>query len=123
MGSRRVDVVLEILVLLDSSFHFEAKLSDFNPQTGSRSITISRCLPQIGSALIIDDSAFTEDSANPIADKDASQSVVWTKENEDGALENFKSQKRERYELAEDCADDDEANYMVGFFTKCMKII
>ncbi|KAM1136365.1 hypothetical protein ACFX10_034371 [Malus domestica] len=113
MGSRRVDVVLEILVLLDSSFHFEAKLSDFNPQTGSRSITISRCLPQIGSALIIDDSAFTEDSANPIADK----------ENEDGALENFKSQKRERYELAEDCADDDEANYMVGFFTKCMKII
>ncbi|TQE00374.1 hypothetical protein C1H46_014010 [Malus baccata] len=28
--------------------------------------------------------------------KDASQSVVWTKENEDGALENFKSQKRER---------------------------
>ncbi|KAB2598319.1 hypothetical protein D8674_001239 [Pyrus ussuriensis x Pyrus communis] len=29
--------------------------------------------------------------------KEASQYVVWTKENEDGALENFKSQKRERY--------------------------
>ncbi|RXH99633.1 hypothetical protein DVH24_021435 [Malus domestica] len=63
------------------------------------------------------------DSCMCVFCKDASQSVVWTKENEDGALENFKSQKRERYELAEDCADDDEANYMVGFFTKCMKII
>ncbi|KAM2124738.1 hypothetical protein ACFX1Q_015297 [Malus domestica] len=63
------------------------------------------------------------DSCMCVFCKDASQSVVWTKENEDGALENFKSQKRERYELAEDCADDDEANYMVGFFAKCMKII
>ncbi|RXH96208.1 hypothetical protein DVH24_008712 [Malus domestica] len=71
------------------------------------------------------------DSCMCVFCKDASQSVVWTKENEDGALENFKSQKRERYkfclvslyELAEDCADDDEANYMVRFFSKCMKII
>ncbi|KAM1271770.1 hypothetical protein ACFX2J_032541 [Malus domestica] len=42
-------------------------------------------LRQIGSALIIDDSAFTKDSINPKTNK----------EKVDGALENFRSEKRE----------------------------
>ncbi|RXI02164.1 hypothetical protein DVH24_026694 [Malus domestica] len=88
-----------------------------------------RCLAQIGSALIIDDSAFTKDSINPKTNKGkarpplfftrfhdrmsneatlihacvygvfykwASQFVVWIEEKVDGALENFRSKKRER---------------------------
>ncbi|KAM1934697.1 hypothetical protein ACFX15_018853 [Malus domestica] len=59
------------------------------------------------------DSAFTEDSTYPITDKGVSQSVVWTEEKEDGALKNFISEKRQRYESVEDCADDDEAKQVI----------
>ncbi|TQD73973.1 hypothetical protein C1H46_040490 [Malus baccata] len=61
--------------------------------------------------------------AYPTTDKGVSRSVVWTEEKENGALENFISEKRQRYESAEDCADNDEAKQLHGELCKSLSAI
>ncbi|CAN6582243.1 unnamed protein product [Malus baccata var. baccata] len=53
------------------------------------------------------------DSCMYVFCKGVSRSIVWTEEKENGALENFISEKRQRYESAEDCADNDEAKQVI----------